>query len=112
MEQQVLGNFDFANAIRLIIGNTTQALDDIKELAPSVADRRKTELWDTLWREKKAKSKRQKYGDVSSLPKKILRQQDVAAKLGGRQDVTGAGASMHTAYNSMVAHMLGLPTKL
>lgn len=109
VEQEVLGKFDFANAIRSMIGNTTQALDDMKELAPPVADRKKTEFWDTLWRAEKVKSKRHKYGDVSTLPKKILRQQDAAAEVGGRQDVSGAGASMRTAYNSMVAHILGLP---
>ena len=80
VEQELLAQlkFDFAAAISSMIGNTTQALDDIKESAPPVADRSKMNFWDTLWRAEKAKSKRHRYGEVASLPKKILRQQDAA----------------------------------
>lgn len=44
VEQWVLAKFDFVAIICLIIGNTTQELDDLKDLVPTIADCSKMEL--------------------------------------------------------------------
>ena len=63
LERSKLENFDYMHRIHTILGNMRIAYDDLRELVPPTANLCKLHLWDNIWEEQKAKSKRMKQLD-------------------------------------------------
>ena len=78
LERSKLANFDYMHRIHTILGSMRIAYDDLRESVPPTADLRKFHLWDKIWEEQKAKSKRMKQQDAESLPKIVRMAQDIA----------------------------------
>lgn len=109
IERQNLEGYDPYQQIRSMIGNMEQAFTDLGQYLPPGVLIERLVFWDKLWRTERAKSNRAKAGDVDRLSKRVRRDQDAIAAPGGREDISGAGTSMRTAYNARVAHILGIP---
>ena len=108
IERQKLVDFDPQHKVRTVIGNMQIAYADLKESAPPSTDVAKLQLWHKHWKEEKAKNKRMKIMDPTSLPKRVRSDQDAAAEPQGRVDISRTGTIMRTTYNALCSHLLGI----
>ena len=101
--------FDPMHKIRTAIGNMEVVVTDLKESCPPNIDAAKMTFWNLQWREEKAKSKRMKFFDAVSLPKKVRVSQDTASKVAGVPNTTGSGALVRTFRNAQCTVTVGVP---